>query len=69
VVDLLYDPILHRFLATHEPTPTSYADTPTEHIWPRISPPPRQRHAPSSHPSRRRAASWDGPASPPGRGV
>ena len=43
VLDLIYGPLYYRLLVTHEPTPSTYADTLIDQIWPNISTRPARR--------------------------
>jgi len=57
VLDAIYGPLYYRFLVTHQPMSSRYADTVLDHIWPAITAQPIRRVARNTKQSDGRAGS------------
>jgi len=57
VLDAIYGPLYYRFLVTHQPMSSRYADTVLDHIWPAITAQPIRRAARNTKQSDGRAGS------------
>jgi AcrR family transcriptional regulator len=56
VLDGIYGPLYYRFLVTHQPMGSRYADIVLDHIWPAITAQPTRRPAPNTKQSGGRAS-------------
>ena len=57
VLDVIYGPLYYRFLVTHQPMSSRYADTVLDHIWPAITAKPTRRAAQNTNQTDRRRRS------------
>ena len=57
VLDAIYGPLYYRFLVTHQPMSSRYADAVLGHIWPAITAQPTGRPAQNTKQTSRRARS------------